>query len=100
MENAAAKYQIIIPTKGRGAKELKSLKRRRPQQLTKAFKQLEINPIDLKQKNIEQLRNRDLGEFTIRISKGDRLFYDVDRSQRKIFILRAGPHNLYRLLNY
>lgn len=92
------KYVVILPNSGRGAKEIETLFRRRRKQLEKAIKKLETSPTDYRQKGIEKLDDSSLGQYTIRISKGDRLFYDVDGENRKVYILRAGKHDLYKLI--
>lgn len=91
-------YAIIFPKSGRGIKEVEILLRRRKKQLEKAIHKLEQSPTNFKIKGIEKIDNSSLGQYTIRISKGDRLFYDVDKKSKKVFILRAGKHDLYKLI--
>ena len=96
-EEIANRYSIMLPNSGKGLRELKKMKSRRPSQLLKAFDQLKKNPLDLKIKNIEKLNNSELGDYSIRVSKGDRLFYDVNQDKLEVYVLRVGPHDLYRL---
>ena len=91
-------YEIILPTSGRGKKEIESLYRRRKKQLDKTIVKLTSSPADYNLKGIEKLDNPELGQYTIRVSKGERLFYDVDEKSKKVYILRAGKHDLYRLI--
>ncbi|MEK7165608.1 MAG: hypothetical protein AAB874_02265 [Patescibacteria group bacterium] len=92
------KYQIILPTSGTGKREISNLLKRRKPQLLKAIKKLETDPTNYRIKGIEKLSDNRLGQYTIRVSKGDRLFYDVDMKNNKVFLLRAGKHDLYKLL--
>lgn len=95
--NKSKEYTIIFPKTGKAIKEIKLLLKRREKQFKKAIKILENNPTDFRSKNIEKIINHAFGQYTIRISKGDRLFYDVDEKNNKVFILRAGKHDLYKL---
>lgn len=97
-EESSGEFQIILPRTGRGAKEIASIFRRRKKQLEKAIKKLKISPTNLRDKNIEKLNNPDLGQYTIRLSKGERLFYDVDVKNKIVYVLRVGPHDLYKLI--
>lgn len=92
------KFSVLLPSKGKAKKELDLLYKRRPQQLEKAIKKLIQSPIDFTIKGIEKLSNRKLGEYTIRVSKGDRLFYDIDLQNKKVYIRRAGKHDYYKYL--
>jgi len=92
------KHTIILPRSGRGVKEIASLFKRRRQQLQKTIQKLSISPTDYRKKGIEKLDNSVLGQYTIRVSKGDRLFYDVDEKNKKVYVLRAGKHDLYKLI--
>lgn len=91
-------YEIVFPKSGRGIKEIKLLLQRRKSQLEKTIEKLKHSPTDFRIKGIEKIDNSSLGQYTIRISKGDRLFYDVDEKKKKVFVLRAGKHDLYRLI--
>lgn len=91
-------FKIVLPKSGRGVKEIKILLKRRKLQLLKAIQKLKKHPTDLTKKGIEKLSDPELGQYTIRISKGDRIFYDVDTKNKKVYILRAGKHDLYKLL--
>lgn len=90
-------YQIILPSSGRGLKEIRHLYLRRKNQLQKAIEKLKKNPTNYLLKGIEKLQNSELGDYSIRVSKGDRIFYDVDQKKKIVYILRAGPHDLYKL---
>lgn len=90
-------YTIIFPKTGKAVKELQNLFRRREKQVEKAIEKLKENPTNFRVKGIEKINNHAFGDYTIRVSKGDRLFYDVDEKNKKVFILRAGKHDLYRL---
>lgn len=92
------KYTVILPSSGRGVKEIENLFKRRKKQLQKAIRKLSMRPTDYRKKGIEKLDNSILGQFTIRVSKGDRLFYDVDIKNKKVYILRSGKHDLYKLI--
>lgn len=91
-------YTVILPRSGRGVKEIENLFKRRRIQLQKVIQKLSLSPTDYRKKGIEKLDNPELGQFTIRVSKGDRLFYDVDEKNKKVYILRAGKHDLYKLI--
>lgn len=93
-----AEYEIIFPKSGKGIKEIQTLLKRRGNQLEKAINKLKKSPTDFRIKGIEKIDNSSLGQYTIRISKGDRLFYDVDIKNKKVFVLRAGKHDLYRII--
>lgn len=91
-------YKIIFPSSGRGLKEVETLLQRRKKQLEKAIEKLRYSPTNFQIKGIEKIDNSSLGQYTIRVSKGDRVFYDVDEKNKRVFILRAGKHDLYRLI--
>lgn len=91
-------FKIILPTKGKGIKELKNLLIRRKPQTLKAIEKLKRNPTDYRLKGIEKINSEDLGQYTIRVSSGDRIFYDVDPKNKIVYILRAGKHDLYKLI--
>jgi Txe/YoeB family toxin of Txe-Axe toxin-antitoxin module len=91
-------YFIILPSTGRGQKEIQLLLKRRKKQLEKTINKLKKYPTDFTIKGIEKLTDNRLGQYTIRVSKGDRLFYDVDDDKKVVSILRAGKHDLYKLL--
>lgn len=91
-------FQIILPVSGKGKKEFDSLFSRRKKQVIKTVEKLKKNPLDFNKKGIEKINDNSLGEYTIRVSKGDRIFYDVDVQVRKVYILRCGKHDLYKLL--
>lgn len=91
-------YTIIFPTRTKGRKELDKLFQSRPNQLKKAFEKLQIDPTNYKDKSIEKLQVDFLGEYSIRISKGDRLFYDVNTTKKEVHILRGGAHDFYKKL--
>lgn len=93
-----SEFKIVLPKSGRGVKEIKTLLKRRKLQLLKAIQKLKKHPADLNKKGLEKLNNPELGQYTIRVSKGDRIFYDVDTKNKIVYILRAGKHDLYRLL--
>lgn len=97
-EENSDEFQIILPRTGRGVKEIASMFRGRRKQLEKAIKKLQTSPTNLRDKNIEKLNNPDLGQYTIRLSKGERLFYDVDVKNKIVYVLRVGPHDLYKLV--
>ena len=97
-QNQNKEYSILLPNKGRGKKEFDTLKKRREKQLNKAIEKLKKNPTNLKIKGIEKINDARFGEYTIRISKGYRLFYDVDHDKREVYIFRAGKHDLYKLI--
>lgn len=90
-------YAVVFPKTGRAVKEISNLIQRREKQVDKAIKKLQTNPTDYRVKGIEKINNHAFGQYTIRVSKGDRLFYDVDEKKKKVYILRAGKHDLYRL---
>ena len=92
------KFLILLPSKGKAKKELDLLYKRRPQQLEKAIEKLTQNPTDFTIKGIEKLSNNNLGQYTIRVSKGDRLFYDVDLPNKKVYLRRVGKHDYYKYL--
>ena len=94
--NEKPQYKIILPNSGIGHKEIKNLYKRRKEQVIRAISKLEKSPTDFTLKGIEKLQNSELGGYSIRISKGDRIFYDVDQKQRTVYLLRAGKHDLYR----
>ncbi len=91
-------FEIVFPSSGRGLKEIEILLQRRKKQLEKAIEKLRYFPSDFKIKGIEKIDNASLGQYTIRVSKGDRIFYDVDVKNKRVLILRAGKHDLYRLI--
>lgn len=91
-------FTIVLPNSGKAYKELQILQGRRPNQLGKAINKLKLNPTNFKIKGIEKLKNSKLGTYSIRISSGDRVFYDVDLKKKKVFILRAGKHDYYKML--
>lgn len=91
-------YVIILPSSGKGKKELDGLYVRRKNQFEKAIEKLRKNPTNLLIKGIEKLKDNSLGQYTIRVSRGDRIFYDVDQKRKIVYILRAGKHDLYKLL--
>lgn len=91
-------FEIVLPSSGRGKRELELLYRRRKKQVEKALNKLRKNPTDYTVKGIEKINEHSLGEYTIRVSKGDRIYYDVDRKNKRVLLLRAGKHDLYRLL--
>ncbi|MBL7150604.1 hypothetical protein ISS86_01595 [Candidatus Microgenomates bacterium] len=91
-------YKVILPNQGRGFKEIRGLLRRRNQQVKKAIKKLQKFPTDIRKRGIEKLRNPIFGQYSIRVSKGDRIFYDVDTQDKKVYILRAGKHDIYKYL--
>lgn len=91
-------FEVILPKKGRGLKEIKTLLKRRRKQTEKAIKKLQKFPTNIAHKNIERLKISEFGEYTIRVSGGDRIFYDVNTKDKKVYILRAGKHDLYKLL--
>lgn len=91
-------FEIVLPSSGRGKKELELLHCRRKRQVEKALNKLRKNPTDYTVKGIEKIDEYNLGEYTIRVSKGDRIYYDVDRKNKRVLLLRAGKHDLYRLL--
>ena len=91
-------FTVILPSKGKAKKELDLLYKRRPKQLEKVIEKLKLSPTDFKIKGIEKLTEDKLGEYTIRISKGDRLFYDVNLKEKKVYIRHAGKHDFYKLL--
>jgi mRNA-degrading endonuclease RelE of RelBE toxin-antitoxin system len=97
-KDVAANYKIVLPAKGRAKKELDLLYNRRAQQFKKSIDKLTKSPTDYTIKDIEKLTNIKYGEYSIRVSKGDRLFYDVDAKSRTVFLRRAGKHDLYRLM--
>lgn len=97
-QNQSREYSILLPKKGKGKKEIDSLNKRRKKQLNKAIAKLKENPTNLKIKGIEKINDSRFGEYTIRVSKGDRLFYDVNQSKREVYIFRAGKHDLYKLI--
>ncbi len=90
-------FEIIFPNSGTGLKELKRLYKRRESQFEKTIEVLRKYPTNFRIKGIEKLKNSELGNYTIRLSKGDRIFYDVDLKNKKVFLLRAGKHDLYKL---
>lgn len=91
-------YEVILPKKGRGLKEIKRLLKGKKKQIKKAIKKLQKFPVDISHKDIEKLRISELGKYSIRVSGGDRIFYDVDTKNKKVYLLRAGKHDLYKLL--
>lgn len=91
-------YKIILPDKGKAKKSLVQLLKRRRKQIDKSINKLKTNPIDYKDSNIEKLKNPRLGQYSIRISKGDRLFYNVDQNHKKVYITASGKHDLYKLI--
>lgn len=91
-------YRIILPNKGRGLKEVKNLYSRRKKQTEKTIRKLQKFPADISKKGIEKLRNSRFGQYSIRVSGGDRIFYDVDVRIKEVYILRAGKHDLYKKL--
>ncbi len=95
--NEEESYEIKLPTSGTGVKEIRQLYRRRRQQVEKTIKKLKKAPTDFTLKGIEKLQNSDLGDYSIRVAKGDRLFYDVDQKKKIVYLLRAGKHDLYKL---
>ena len=90
-------YEVKLPTSGTGLKEIRQLYKRRPQQVEKAIKKLEKAATDFTLKGIEKLQNSELGDYSIRVAKGDRLIYDIDQKKRIVYLLRAGKHDLYKL---
>lgn len=92
------KYTVFLPNKGKGRKEFDLLYARRKPQVEKAISKLQLSPSDFTKKGTEKIKNNRFGEYTIRISKGDRIFYDVDLKKREVYILRAGKHDHYKLL--
>lgn len=95
--NEEEHYEIKLPTSGTGLKEIRQLYKRRLQQVNKAIKKLEKAPTDFTIKGIEKLKNSELGDYSIRVAKGDRIFYDVDQKNKIVYLLRAGLHDLYKL---
>ena len=98
MKQKKDEFQIILPQSGKGIKEIKLLLNRRKSQTNKAIEKLRKHPADFTKKGIEKLDNSDLGQYTIRVSKGDRIFYDVDIKNKIVYLLRAGKHDLYKLI--
>lgn len=98
MNQKKDEFQIILPQSGRGLKEIKLLLNRRKSQASKAIEKLKKYPTDFTKKGIEKLDNPALGQYTIRVSKGDRIFYDVDIKNKTVYLLRAGKHDLYKLI--
>ena len=97
-QDQGKKYEIIIPASGKGKKEIDRLLKSKKQQLTKAINKLATSPINLQIKDIEKLNDDRFGQYSVRVSKGYRLFYDVDITNKKVYLLRVGPHDLYKLL--
>lgn len=91
-------YRIIFPSSGKGKKELDVLYLRRRTQTIRAIHRLKNSPTDFRLKGIEKISDTRLGQYTIRVSKGDRIFYDVDRNNKTVYVLRAGKHDLYKLI--
>jgi Txe/YoeB family toxin of Txe-Axe toxin-antitoxin module len=98
MDKKQNDYKIILPSAGKGLKEIKQLLQNKKAQTTKAIEKLRKNPTDFTQKGIEKIDNHALGEFTIRVTRGDRIFYDVNMKKKEVYLLRAGSHDLYRLI--
>ena len=96
--NQKNEFVIKLPTCGKGKKEIDNLFKRRRNQLEKAINKLKANPTDYRQKGIEKVHDCRLGDYTIRINKNERLFYDVDKKNRIVFLLRTGPHDYYKLI--
>ncbi len=91
------RYSVIFPKTGKAVKGITNLLQRREKQFIKAIEKLEQSPTNFQLKGIEKINNNSLGKYTIRVSKGDRLFYDVDDKNKKVYILKAGKHDLYKL---
>lgn len=89
-------FEIVIP-KGKINKQMARLYRQKRSQLEKAISKLRNNPQYLQDRNIEKLQDSNKGQYTIRVSKKDRLFYNVDSKKRLVIIVMAGPHDYYRL---
>lgn len=86
-------YKIILPKSSRGLKEFKVLYKRRKSQVEKAISKLKVHPTDITKKGIEKLENNEVGDYSIRVSKGDRIIYDVNKEGREVLILRAVKHD-------
>ncbi|MBI4089553.1 MAG: hypothetical protein HY424_02490 [Candidatus Levybacteria bacterium] len=91
-------YAIVLPKSSRALKEFKVLYKRRKSQVEKAISKLKIYPTDISKMGIEKLKDREVGNYSIRVSKGDRIIYDVDTKARKVLLIRASKHDLYRLI--
>lgn len=91
-------FKIILPASGKGYKELESLRKRRNQQVLKVIDKLRKNPTNFQDKNIEKLKVHSFGDYSIRVSGGDRIFYDVDLKTKKVYLLRASKHDIYKRL--
>jgi len=98
LKNEEKTYRIILPSKGRGLKEIKRLYKRRERQVEKAIKKLQKFPTNISQKGIEKLKNPIFGQYSIRVAAGDRIFYDVNSQTGEVYILRAGKHDIYKRL--
>ncbi|MDO8269980.1 MAG: type II toxin-antitoxin system RelE/ParE family toxin [Candidatus Levybacteria bacterium] len=97
-KNNETSYSIILPSQGRGSKEITLLLRERKPQLLKAINKLKVHPTDFSKQGIEKLQNSKLGDYSIRVTKNHRLFYDVDLKNKRVNILRVGKHDLYKLV--
>lgn len=91
-------YKIILPQSDKRLKEFRSLYNRRKQQTQKAIDKLKKHPMNLSISGIEKLQDNEVGNYSIRVSKGDRIIYDVYPKKREVLLIRAGKHDLYRLL--
>ena len=91
-------YTILLPQSSKRLKEFKNLFTRRKKQVEKAIEKLKKYPTDLTKSGIEKLEDKEVGEYSIRVSKGDRIIYDVNLKKREVLLIRAGKHDLYKLL--
>lgn len=87
-----------MPKSSKALKEFKNLYRRRKEQTQKAIDKLKKHPTDIARHGIEKLKDNEVGSHSIRVSKGDRIIYDVNTKKKEVLLIRAGKHDLYRLL--
>lgn len=91
-------YKILLPRSVKALKEFKNLFNRRRNQTQKAIDKLKIHPTDITISGIEKLSDNEVGDYSIRVSKGDRIIYDVNLKKKEVILVRAGKHDLYRLI--
>lgn len=99
MEQKRDEFTIILPQGGRGTKEIATLKKRFPKQINRIIAKLKASPTNLQDKNIEKLKIKEFGDYSIRVTRGDRIFYDVDLKSRSVYLLRAGKHDFYKRIS-
>lgn len=92
-------YKIFSPSTGKARKNFLRLKKQHKKQVDDALGQLRKNPLNFG-KNIEKLHGSDslLGQYTIRVTLKTRIFYDVNPEIKSVYIVNAGPHDLYKLI--